>query len=203
MARKTWQQFVPFYFYIMISITWIGLAYRSQPRSLNSMLLLFTIGFLSWGLVEYILHRFIFHHQARTARLHAFLYAMHLSHHDDPKALDQLFASLRMSLPIASIYGLIAGLILWQWQAVSYLFAGMILGYFIYEALHYQAHHHTPRLRILRYLKKYHLLHHHQDSHLRYGVTSPIFDYLFGTFRPLDQRLRTQELSRENETFHH
>ena len=71
---------------------------------------------------------------------------------------------------------------------MAYLFIGLIGGYFGYEWLHYQAHHGASRLRLLRYLKKYHLLHHHQTPDLRFGVTSPIVDYLFGTYQPVGKR---------------
>jgi sterol desaturase/sphingolipid hydroxylase (fatty acid hydroxylase superfamily) len=38
-------------------------------------------------------------------------------------------------------------------------------------------------MRLLRYLRRYHLLHHYKTPDLRFGVTSPLFDLLFGTFR--------------------
>ena len=97
--------------------------------------------------------------------------------------MDDLFASLRLSLPLALGYCSPAWAVMSSWQAVVYLFIGLMAGYFSYEFLHYQAHHRAPRLRIFRYLKRYHLLHHHQSSALRFGVTSPVFDYLFGTFQ--------------------
>jgi sterol desaturase/sphingolipid hydroxylase (fatty acid hydroxylase superfamily) len=31
----------------------------------------------------------------------------------------------------------------------------------------------------------YHLLHHHDTPELRFGVSSPLFDMVFGTFRPV------------------
>ena len=55
-------------------------------------------------------------------------------------------------------------------------------GYFFYEYLDFQAHHGTSRGRLTRYFRKYHLQHHNYDATVRYGVTSPLFDYLFGTF---------------------
>ena len=60
--------------------------------------------------------------------------------------------------------------------------AGLIAGYFFYEYLDFQAHHGTSRGRLTRYFRKYHLQHHHYDATVRFGVTSPLFDYLFGTF---------------------
>ena len=187
MTIKDWKQFTPFYFYMAAAICLGAAAAMSEKRSLLSVLLLLTSGFLSWGLVEYVLHRFIFHYDARSERSRRFVYAAHLSHHENPRSLERLFASLRLSVPIALIYYLLAWALLGSWQATAYLFTGLIAGYFSYELLHFQAHHRAPRLRLFRYLKKYHLLHHHQTSDQRFGVTSPFVDYLFGTFQPMSK----------------
>lgn len=183
MNRKIWKQFTPFYFYSVLALGLGVVAVLSETRSITSIFFLFLTGVLTWGLIEYCLHRLVFHFEAKTEKGRNFVYALHLSHHADPKAMDDLFASLRLSLPLALLYCLMAFAITRNWQAVVYLFIGLTAGYFTYEFLHYQAHHRAPRLRVFRYLKRYHLLHHHQSSALRFGVTSPIFDYLFGTFR--------------------
>jgi sterol desaturase/sphingolipid hydroxylase (fatty acid hydroxylase superfamily) len=116
------------------------------------------------------------------------MHKMHLAHHDDPLAVDQLFLSRWLSAPIAVGYWLLARTILGDWHSVAYMFVGLVAGYCSYEWLHYQAHHGASRLSLLKYLKKYHLLHHGETPNLRFGVTSPLFDYLFGTYQPVTQR---------------
>jgi sterol desaturase/sphingolipid hydroxylase (fatty acid hydroxylase superfamily) len=188
MNGKIWRQLTPFYFYTVVALTFVTAAAISETRSLTSIVGLCLIGVLTWGVIEYSLHRFAFHFEAQTEKGRKRVYAMHLSHHEDPRNMDDLFAGLRLSLPLAFVYCLLAWSITRSWQAVAYLFAGLTLGYFTYEFLHYQAHHLSLRLRLFRYLKKYHLLHHHQSSALRFGVTSPLFDYLFGTFKSTVQK---------------
>ena len=183
MTRKLWKQLTPFYFYTLLAMGLGVAAMISETRSLASILFLFLTGILTWGLIEYCLHRLVFHFDAQSEKGRNFVYAMHLSHHANPKNMDDLFARLRFSLPIALCYCLLAWALVSSWQATVYLFIGLTAGYFSYEFLHYQAHHRTPRLGVFRYLKQYHLLHHHQTSALRFGVTSPVFDYLFGTFQ--------------------
>ena len=190
MTKKDWKQFTPFYFYTLLSLGLGVAAMISETRSLTSILFLSSTGVLTWGLVEYLLHRFVFHFDAQSEKGRNFVYAMHLSHHANPKTMDDLFTSLRVSLPIALCYCLLAWALMRSWQAMVYLFIGLIAGYFSYEFLHYQAHHRAPRVRVFRYLKKYHLLHHHQTSALRFGVTSPVFDYLFGTFKSSHRTVR-------------
>ncbi len=183
MIRKDWKQFTCFYFYTLLTLGLGVAAMISETRSLTSILFLCLTGVLTWGLIEYWLHRFVFHFDAQSEKGHNFVYAMHLFHHANPKNTDDLFVSLRLSLPIALCYCSLAWALMRSWQAMVYLFIGLMAGYFSYEFLHYQAHHRTPRLPVFRYLKMYHLLHHHQTSALRFGVTSPVFDYLFGTFQ--------------------
>ena len=187
MNRKVWKQFTPFYFYTLLAVGLGVAAMISETRSLSSILFLCLTGVLTWGLIEYGLHRLVFHFEAQSEKGRQRVYAMHLSHHADPKDMDDLFASLSLSLPLALLYCLLAWAVTGSWQAMVYLFIGLTAGYFCYEFMHYQAHHRSSRLRVLRYLKKYHLLHHHQSSALHFGVTSPVFDYLFGTFRSTHQ----------------
>ena len=193
MAVKNWRRFAPFYFYTTVAFCLWTAAAVTEARSTTSILLLLVLGFLSWGLVEYGLHRLIFHYDARSELSRRLVYQLHLSHHEQPRSVDKLFARLSMSVPIAVGYCLLTWALVRSWQMMAYLFTGLLAGYFSYEWLHYQAHHGRPRRRLFRYLKNYHLLHHHQTPDLRFGVTSPFLDYLFGTYRSPSGRSRRAE----------
>ncbi len=179
-----WKHLTPAYFYTALVACLIVIT-SAEDFSWRQNFLLIGFGVLSWTLIEYALHRFVFHYSARSVFGRKLLYAAHISHHDHPRAANQLFASLVLSLPIATAYFLSAWFVTGSLHAASYLFAGLSGGYFCYEWLHFQAHHRRPRLRLFKYLKMYHLLHHHDTPELRFGVTSPVFDMLFGTFRPV------------------
>ena len=194
MSIKGWRKLVPFYFYAAVVLLLAAAARGSEP-SRSAIFILFLFGFLSWGLVEYVLHRFVFHLDAASMFGRNFFYAAHLTHHENPKATDYLFANLQISLPIASAYWLVAWAALGTWRVASYLVIGLVAGYFCYESLHFLAHHGRSRLPLLRYLKKYHLLHHYRTPDLRFGVTSPVFDLLFGTFRPVRDTVRSSSRS--------
>ena len=181
MAIASWRQFTPLYFYSGLSLCLVFLS-AGQGLSAQTIFLLLGSGVLSWSLIEYGLHRFIFHYEARSRFGRKLLYQVHLSHHDNPLAT-QLFASLYLSAPIAAVYWLFAWTITRSSAAASYLFIGMAAGYFFYEWLHFQFHHRKSRHYLMRYLRKYHLLHHYKTPGLRFGVTSPLFDLVFGTFR--------------------
>lgn len=177
-----WRKFAPLYFYSALALC-LGLASTRRHLPVWIVLLLLGLGFFSWSVIEYGLHRFIFHYNARSAFGRKILYEAHLSHHENPTATNRLFASLFLSTPIAATYWLLAWAATGSWAAASWLFIGMSAGYFVYEWMHFQCHHGRSRLPILRYLRKYHLLHHYKTPDLRFGVTSPLLDVIFGTFR--------------------
>ena len=184
MAVTGWKHLTPAFFYTALVICLIAVTHK-EGFSWRQNFLLIGLGTLSWMLLEYVLHRFIFHFNARSVFGRKLLYAAHMSHHENPRATNRLFSSVVLSLPIATAYFLLAWVITGSLHVASYLFAGLAAGYFCYEWLHFQAHHRRPRLRVFRYLKTYHLLHHHETPEHRFGVTSPLFDKLLGTFRPV------------------
>ena len=188
MSAKGRVQFAPFYFYTAVALGLGVAALAGGGPSGGVIILLLVAGLLSWGLVEYSLHRFIFHYAARSEPGRKLVYAAHLSHHEDPGATDHLFTGLRMSAPIAAGYWLLAWAATGSWRAASPLFVGLVAGYFSYEWVHFMSHHGRPRRRVFKYLRRYHLLHHHRTPGLRFGVTSPLFDLAFGTYRPAWRR---------------
>lgn len=185
-----WKQFAPVYFFALLVVCLITIT-RNEHTSWSQNFLFIIAGVFSWTLIEYGLHRFIFHYTARSEVGKKLVYAAHLSHHENPRAINKLFSGLVISLPVATVYLLLAWLATGSLHATTYLFTGLTAGYFCYEWLHFQAHHRRPRLRLFRYLRKYHLLHHYQTPKQRYGVTSPLLDLIFGTFRPVRKRRKS------------
>jgi len=183
MLVRGWR-LTPLFFYGAVVVC-LFIVTRNEALSLSAGLVLLTLGLLSWGLIEYGLHRFVFHYDARSEFGRKIVYAAHLSHHENPDSRDQIFASLLISAPVAAAYLLLAWFTTGSGRATAYLFTGLVIGYFYYEWLHFHTHHRRAKFRLFRYLKKYHLLHHHQTPGLRFGVSSPLFDLLFGTFRPV------------------
>ncbi len=64
---------------------------------------------------------------------------------------------------------------------VAPVFSGFILGYLVYDMLHYATHHLPMQGRVMKYLKRYHMLHHFKTPEQRYGVSSPLWDFVFRT----------------------
>jgi sterol desaturase/sphingolipid hydroxylase (fatty acid hydroxylase superfamily) len=141
---------------------------------------MFLVGVLIWTLLEYLLHRFVFHFEPHGKMQEDLSFLIHGIHHDYPWDADRLVMP-----PTVSI--LIAVLLWWPVKALFgvplfyAVFAGITVGYLWYDLGHFAWHHNKPRTRIGRYLRSYHLVHHFKTPHLRYGVSTPLWDYVFGT----------------------
>lgn len=62
------------------------------------------------------------------------------------------------------------------------LTAGGLTGYMVYDLTHYYLHHSgKPFLSHFGSMKTYHLAHHYKNHQAGYGITSKIWDYVFGT----------------------
>jgi sterol desaturase/sphingolipid hydroxylase (fatty acid hydroxylase superfamily) len=174
---------VPIYFYTPTVLILAIAAVISAAHSLLAIGGLLVIGWFLWGLFEYSFHRFILHRSEKPNRLIPLPgNATHHAHHRDPKAHDRLYIPLHEGIPTVLAFWLITWSITGSWQTTAFLYAGFMIGYLVYEWIDYEAHHGKSRSRLMRYYKKYHLQHHHVDEAARYGVTTPIFDYLFGTY---------------------
>jgi len=61
------------------------------------------------------------------------------------------------------------------------IFAGFLVGYLAYDYMHYYLHHFVPKSALGKRLREQHMRHHFQDHRYGYGVSSPIWDVVFGT----------------------
>jgi sterol desaturase/sphingolipid hydroxylase (fatty acid hydroxylase superfamily) len=152
----------------------------------------FLLGLLVWTLIEYSLHRFVFHFPARSPRLQRLVYLFHGIHHQQPQCKTRLVMPPVVSIPLALLfYGLFQLLVdellgLPQW--LGPLFSGFVVGYLGYDLIHYAVHHFRMNRGFLKSLKRHHMLHHFKTPGQRFGVSSPLWDIVFGT-KPADNSL--------------
>lgn len=146
------------------------------------------VGLLLWWVFEHSVHRYFMHHRGADGKFTRPGAAVHHAHHEDPRSMEGLVVSLVFSVPVAVCTLLLGQLIAGEWQGTVFFYTGFLSGYVCYEVLHYRAHHSSPRLKVFKYLKRYHLLHHYESPGRRYMITFPPFDYVFGTFRSAGRR---------------
>jgi sterol desaturase/sphingolipid hydroxylase (fatty acid hydroxylase superfamily) len=141
-------------------------------------LLIALAGVFIWTLSEYCLHRFLFHFPASNKASRWLVFLFHGNHHEDPKDKTRLVMPPTGAIPIMAVLYLLFGLFIPQpW--IQPFCAGFIVGYLIYDYIHYSTHHFPMRNPVARFLKHYHLKHHHSGEGGRYGVSSPLWDWVF------------------------
>ncbi|XP_021715292.1 dihydroceramide fatty acyl 2-hydroxylase FAH1-like [Chenopodium quinoa] len=64
------------------------------------------------------------------------------------------------------------------------IFGGSLFGYVMYDITHYYLHHGKPSNDVSKHLKRYHLNHHFCIQDKGFGVTSSMWDKVFGTLPP-------------------
>ncbi|KAJ0081430.1 hypothetical protein Patl1_11457 [Pistacia atlantica] len=157
-------------------------------------------GIFVWTLMEYTLHRFLFHIKTksywfhacsvcalanaltllRTCRGNTFHYLIHGCHHKHPMdGLRLVFppaATAVLCIPLWNFIKLLA-----TPSTTPALFGGGLLGYVMYDCTHYYLHHGQPSSGVPKHLKKYHLNHHFRIQDKGFGITSSLWDRVFGT----------------------
>ena len=168
---------------ILAACFWLG-AIHPQSNWII-MLMGFLVGLFIWTFSEYILHRFLFHFKPKNARQERIAFLFHGIHHVQPKVKTRLVMPPALGIPLASIfYGLfylIFEVILGAGQWMYPAFAGFLTGYLFYDLTHYATHHFPMRKGIWKQLKRLHMLHHYKDPTQWFGVSSPLWDYVFST----------------------
>lgn len=167
----------------MLGAELVAGAARSEP--LWYALFAFLIGLFLWTLAEYTLHRFVFHFRPRSPFQEKITYLFHGVHHHQPQCKTRLVMPPIVSVPLASLFyglfSLVMGMLLGLPQWVGPMVAGFTIGYLTYDLTHYATHHFPMRWGFLKFLKRYHMMHHYKTPDARYGVSSPIWDFVFGT----------------------
>ncbi|MHA6279581.1 sterol desaturase family protein [Salinimicrobium sp. CAU 1759] len=143
------------------------------------MILLFLGGLFFFTLVEYLMHRYLYHIPATTERRKKISYTMHGVHHDHPKDKTRLAMPPVLSLLIATILFILYRAVLGD--LVFGFLAGFLVGYAGYLAIHYSVHVFRVPNNILKVLWHHHAIHHYREDDRAFGVSSPFWDHVFGT----------------------
>lgn len=148
--------------------------------------LCFVLGLVLWSLAEYTIHRFVFHMRPRSVWQEKVSFLFHGIHHLQPQCKTRLVMPPAVSVPMAVLFYALFYLVwdrlfgLGHW--VLPLFAGFIVGYIGYDMIHYATHHLPMRHGWWKFLKRYHMQHHYKTPDQRFGVSSPLWDKVFGTW---------------------
>ena len=143
----------------------------------------FLAGMATWSPVEYILHRHVMHWIPLSPRLDRLVekFFPHAFHHREP---DNPGTVRRQQYPMAMIFLIFLGFSLVVPVAITApFFAGIGVGYLLYELVHFAIHQCRMEGPVGRVLRQHHLFHHFRDDSVNFGLTSPVWDWVCGTLR--------------------
>jgi len=180
-TRVHWSVPLILYVPLMVFVFYQGLI--NPLSSVYSLVGFFLLGLFAWTLLEYLLHRLVFHFHVRGKLSEKIIYLFHGIHHAYPNDSWRLVMPPGVSIPLAFLFyfGFSALMPDYVFQP---FFAGFGLGYLCYDMIHYSVHHLPLRSKVGQFLKSYHLRHHFQADNRGYGVSSPLWDIVFRTSPP-------------------
>lgn len=184
-----WGMYIPILGYI------IYLAAVEYDFTTTRIVFTFLGGMFFWTLFEYISHRFIFHLVSEKPGLQKFAYILHGNHHHYPRDKQRLFMPPVPSLIISStIFGL---MYLLMGSYAFMFFPGFMIGYLMYGTMHYAIHAWNPPFKWMKPLWRNHHLHHYKNEHNGFGVSSTLWDHVFGTMFDLKNEKEDKEKVQE------
>jgi sterol desaturase/sphingolipid hydroxylase (fatty acid hydroxylase superfamily) len=145
------------------------------------VLLLFSGAFF-WTLCEYILHRFLGHeHKGKN-----FFKSEHQLHHSKFNYFAPFYKKAIASIVVSTILFIVLNLFLSPLNAFAFVF-GFTSMYFLYESTHFRYHSVEPIIKPFILLRKHHFYHHFHNPKVNHGVTTRLWDRVFGTFECVEK----------------
>ena len=165
--------FADFYIYPALIPLLAAAGMMIGPSGTARWLAIFLACLALWTLLEYLLHRFMFHHLP-------YIRDMHEEHHQHEKGF--VGTPIWISLVAHLFLGFLPVYLVAGFADASAASSGLMLGYLWYVSVHHMVHHwHPAHSTYLYNLKRRHALHHHHDQDRNFGVTTGFWDHVFRT----------------------
>lgn len=150
---------------------WLGATRYEGSIFLGAVLVV--AGFLTWTLMEYLLHRCVLHGWTKAAREHA-------KHHRDTRAL---IATPIMVIPLLSLIVFAALVLPTSIGTAALLTFGLYAGYNYFVIVHHMQHFHPELLARSALFERNLRLHelHHQHPETHFGISCSLWDRAFGS----------------------
>ncbi|MEO8382796.1 MAG: sterol desaturase family protein [Acidobacteriota bacterium] len=161
---------------LVVAMTFAGLGAKGYHGSPAGAMALVLAGIVGWPLLEYALHRWLLHGRWSKA-----FRKEHARHHGDPQAVAGTPWLASASLALAIWFVLTAVM---SGPGAALVMAGVYAGYIYFVVVHYLQHYHSQWMeRWWFYGNQMHFHERHHDlPHSHFGITTSIWDRVFGTF---------------------
>lgn len=170
---------IPIIMFLVVGCLSAYFGITTTSISVGVAVLLVLAGFLVFTFVEYLMHRYLYHMLPTNKIKDTIQYSMHGVHHDYPKDKDRLamppFISALYAVILYYLFTFLMG------DYAYYFLPGFLIGYALYLGVHYIVHAYQPPKNFLKMLWVNHAIHHYKDPDVAFGVSVPIWDYVFGT----------------------
>jgi sterol desaturase/sphingolipid hydroxylase (fatty acid hydroxylase superfamily) len=170
---------VPISIFLLFSGALLAWSITTTSLTIGMTVTMFVTGLVSFTWVEYQTHRYLFHIPVTSQLRAKWQYLIHGVHHEFPKDKGRLAMPPLVSLTIATILLLLFRLALGD-LAFAFL-PGFLTGYAGYLLVHYMIHSFQPPANFLKILWVNHSIHHYKNGESVFGVSSPFWDYVYGT----------------------
>ncbi len=137
-------------------------------------------GAFTWSFLEYVFHRWAGHHP--TFRKKNFFGPEHTRHHSEGDYFTAGWKKGAAAVVVLTLVG-VPTFVAFGIYGIAYA-VGLAGFYACYEAFHFRAHSHAGITAYGRYMRRHHFFHHFENTAANHGVTSPIWDVVFGTYEP-------------------
>jgi 4-hydroxysphinganine ceramide fatty acyl 2-hydroxylase len=137
----------------------------------------FVLGAFGWTFAEYALHNWYGH---KTRGRNDFS-REHLKHHAVYEYFAPTAKKIATAVPVLTLVGAALCLAVGLSTGLS-LTLGFASMYTAYEVLHRRIHTHAPWNFYGRWARRHHYFHHYGNSKMNHGVTTPLWDIVFGTY---------------------
>lgn len=137
-------------------------------------------GIILFFFIEYLVHRFALH--GIFSKIMPKAYREHDIHHKDPKNIRYMLTPNTYNVPYHLGLGIAFATLFQNIHLASSIMVGFGAYQLFYEWMHYVSHRPiTPKTPWGKWMKQFHMLHHHKNAEGYYGVTHPALDIAFGT----------------------
>lgn len=172
---------VPISMWLTLSVFLGWYAFTYTKMSTATIATLFATGLLVFTLFEYVLHRYLYHIHPTTEKRAKLQYTLHGVHHEYPK--DKTRLAMPPAVAIFMAAGFFGLFFLMMGEAAYAFFPGFLVGYSGYLAVHFIVHAYAPPKNFFKQLWVNHSVHHYKNTESNFGVSSPFWDYVFGSYQ--------------------
>lgn len=134
-------------------------------------------GAAAWTLLEYLIHDRLGHRSPKNNPFGV----EHMAHHAETSYFAPAWKKVLAAKVVVSGTWCALAPVLGSGGALAFA-CGLAGMYSAYEIVHRRAHTRAPRGRYGRFLRRHHFHHHFHDPRANFGVTSPFWDWVFGTY---------------------